>query len=660
MAGKKNISSGAEKAEKLALASNDDGAANEKKTTAKKSAKTVKSSKSKSPAKKSGVKSSVKTEKDVKTSEKSEKSVKSAKKEKGAKKAKKVRAKKPMSEKRAAKLKQREERKIERARISAERKQKRLERKLAHKEARLEKLAALKDKRAERREQRKERRDMIKSESKEARRERIAEEKEAKREAHKAKHEAYLAEKKAKREHALKVRAEKRAERNDKAKRRTPGFGGWLAAVISLGVTTLALGTVLTFGWLNMDDMQAEMATGYTQSLYELNSVVDNLDADLSRARVSSSTRDRVRVLSDIAIESQTAETILERFPVEIQMTEQLSSFINKMGDSAKQMLYTVANGGELTSSQIASLEYMYETNAKVKEELNTLVSTCDGKDLLNAMRGKKSNIGSGFETIQNNTFEEPAGIQDGPFSDSVKKTNAKALSGAEEITAQQAEKLAKQYFADYKVSGANCTGEATAEALTLYNVNLKTDDGEMFVQLSKLGGKVVSFDSFKDCSKNNFSVDRCIAIAEDFLTSIGYDGLKPVWTSENGTTCNLNFAPVQGGAVLYPDLVKVKVCEERGIVTGVEALSYVLNHGERKLSKPAISEAQAKASINGKMEISGSRTAVIPFDGGEVLCYEFIGTLGNNVYYVYVDAATGEEIEVLTVIGTAQGRALM
>lgn len=651
MAEKKNLSSGAEKAEKLALASNKDG--NAKSTKSKKSSgTTAKSVKSEKPQNSGGVKSK-KTE-----HKRAEKGKNTVKHEKSVKKSKK--AKKPVSEKRAMKIKQRAEKKEARAQLLADRKQARLERKLAHKEARLERLAALHDKREERKEKRKERRDIIKSESKEARRERIAEEKEAKREAHRAKHEAYLADKKAKREHRLKVRAEKRAERNDKAKRRTPGFGGWLAAVISLGVTTLALGTVLTFGWLTMDNMQADMATGYTHSLYELNSVIDNLDADLSRAKASSSASDRVRVLSDIAIESQTAETILERFPVDMQMTEQMSSFINKMGDSAKQMLYTVANGGELTSSQIASLNYMYETNAKLKEEINSLVSTCDGKDMLKALRGKSSSIGNGFTTIQNTTFEAPKGIQDGPFSDSVKKTNPKALKGAEEITAQEAEKLAKEYFTDYKVSAANCTGEATGEALTLYNVNLKTPDGEMFVQLSKLGGKVVAFDSYKDCSKNNFSVDRCIAIAEDFLASIGYNGLKPVWTSENGTTCNLNFAPVQGGAILYPDLVKVKVCEERGIVTGVEALSYVLNHSERNLAKPAISEAQAKAVINGNMEIESARTAVIPFDGGEVLCYEFTGTFDGNDYYVYVDAATGEEIEVLTVIGTAQGRALM
>lgn len=638
MATKKNVSSGAEKAEKLTR-KNSPSAVNEtetkKKTTGAKSASTKKSQ----------------TEGKVKP--KKEKPVKKEK----VKKAHKKSAKK-VSEKRLARKKAYEEKKLAKAKLRAEKKQARLEKKLEHKQKKAERVAAVKARKAELREKRRERKDMLKKESKEARRKRIAEERKAKREAVAAKRKAALAEKKAKREHRLKVRAQKQAERNEK--RHAPGFGGWLAAVISLGVTTLALGTVLTFGWFTMNDMQADMAGVHVQSLYELNSIVDNLDADLSRAKASSSASDRVRVLSEIAIESQTAETILERLPFDVEMTEQMASFINKMSDSAKGMLYTVANGGELSASQIKSLEYMYETNGKIKAELNELIANVNGKDLLSAMRGKGSVIGEGFTTIQNNTFEAPKGIQDGPFADSVKKSNPLALKGRKEISAPDAEKLAKQYFNDYNVTDARCTGEATADALSLYNVMISTDDGEMLVQLSKLGGKVVSFDSFKDCSQNNFSVDRCIAIAEDFLASIGYEGLKPVWTSENGTTCNLNFAPVQSGAILYPDLVKVKVCEERGIVTGVEALSYVLNHGERNIGGASISKAQAQSQINGGIDVTSSRLALIPFDGGEVLCYEFFGSMDNNEYYVYVDATTGEEIEVLTIIGTAQGKALM
>jgi spore germination protein len=181
-----------------------------------------------------------------------------------------------------------------------------------------------------------------------------------------------------------------------------------------------------------------------------------------------------------------------------------------------------------------------------------------------------------------------------------------------------------------------------------------------MVAQISKAGGKLVMFDSYKDCADKNFSVERCEQIALDFLAKLGYEDLKAVWTSENGTTCNLNFAPVSGGVVLYPDLIKVKVCEQRGLVTGLEAISYCLNHIERNIAKATLSQEEAQSVINGNINVKIARAALIPFDGEEVLTYEFYGELDGGEYYIYVDATTGEEIEVLTVIGTAQGRALM
>lgn len=649
MAEKKNISSGAAKAEKLAgkstpkniknteaeelknLSDNGDGA----ESNTAKGARTIKKTKSGNAGKKKTDGRSVK---------------KTDKRSSANRKTKK--AKKHISEKRAKKIKQREEKKLERKKLAAEKKQKRLERRLEHKEKRAERIALMKEKRAERKEARAERRDMIKHESREARRKRIAEEKQAKRQAAQARREKKLAEKKAKREHSLKVRAQKQADKRERrqGKDRAPGFGGWLAAVISLGVTTLALATIVTFGWINMDQMQADMAGGYTQSLYELNAIVDDLDADLARAKASSSAGDRVRVFTDIAVESENAELVLERFPLEIQSTERLSSFINDMGRDARSMLYTVAGGGELSARQTEALNYMYETNAKVKSELNKLIENTCGNDMLAAMRGKECNLSDSFTVIQNNVFGEEGRRERGRMPHS-----PAFLEGEEEITASEAESVAKQLFSGYDVSEARCTGEA-AGIIPLFNVNLTVPDGEMLVQISKAGGKVVSFDSFKDCADHNFSVDRCADIAEDFLAKVGYDGLKAVWASENGTTCNLHFAPVQGGAVIYSDLVKVKVCEERGIVTGMEASSYLLRHRDRDVESPSLSEEQARGSINGNIEVTSVRTAVIPYMGKDRLCYEFFGQMDGTGYYVYVDAQTGEELEVRTVIGTAQG----
>ena len=480
----------------------------------------------------------------------------------------------------------------------------------------------------------------------------------AKMEARIAERQKAAAEKQAIKERHRREKAEQRAEKRQK--RHTPGFGGWLAAVISLGATCLVLATIVTYGWINMSAMQTGMAGMYTQSLYELNAIVDNLDSNLSKARVSTSSADRTRVLTDIAIESEMAEVILERMPLDITLTEEMSGFINKMGDSAQNMLYTVAAGGELEEWQIKSLEYMYANNLKLKRALNEVVATADGKAMLESLKGKGSVLDGSFSDIQNNVIEEPKGIFDGPFSDSAEDTNMSFFEGLGEISQSEAEEIAKGIFADYKVTEARCTGEATKGKLSFYNISVATEDGEMLAQLSKKGGKLVMFDSYKECAEHNFSVDKCKDIATDFLKAAGYEDVKPVWVSENGTTCNINFCYVQDGVVVYPDMIKVKVCEERGLVTGAEAMTYVMNHSQRDIPAATVTEAQAQSAIDGRIEVTSSRLAIIPLNGEEILCHEFAGSFDGSDYFVYVDAQTGEEVQVLTVIGTAQGRAVL
>lgn len=607
MAEKRNISSGAEKTEKLA----------KKPSVKAEENKEIKSLASNADKQKSNKKGVKKTNKN-----------KNAKTQGARKKAEERKIK-------------REEQKIEKKRIAAQRKQKKLEKKLEKKEKLAMRKAELKEKKLAAKAEKQKRRDALKNESKQQRQKRIAQQKKAK-----------MEQKKHKRELAAQKRKQNQERRQNRSERknRSGGFGGWLAAVISLGVTTLALGTVLTFGWMNYGNMQASVAGTYTQSLYELNAVVDDLNTDLARALASSSTHDMVKVFSDVATESRNAEVILEKFPLEIQNVQGLTSFINEVGMHAKGMLYTVADGENLSSRQQKALEYMYETNAKVKEQLNQMVSNLSQNDIISIMRGEDCAIKEGFTKIQNGVFGE-----DINKLERMPKTPA-ILQSEDEITPTQAESIALSVFANYGASQANCVGEATG-ILPLYNVSVILPEGELLAQISKNGGKLVAFDSFKECNEDNFSVDLCVDIAQEFLKSVGYNDLTPVWASENGTTCNLHFATAQGEVIIYSDLVKVKVCEQRGIVTGIDASGYILRHKARQMPTAKISKAEAALTINKNIDVSSTRLVMIPYRGREVLCYEFFGEMNGVEYYIYVDAQTGEEVEVKTVIGTAQGK---
>ena len=133
------------------------------------------------------------------------------------------------------------------------------------------------------------------------------------------------AEKKQEKAAMEKAREEKRdekrarkAEKKDKEERgRTPGFGGWLAAVISLGIAVLALGAVVTIGYFDLTEAKAGLYNGYQSSVYELSELVENMDVNLSKARVATGNYEMRKVLTDILVESELAESCLQSFPVD-------------------------------------------------------------------------------------------------------------------------------------------------------------------------------------------------------------------------------------------------------------------------------------------------------------------------------------------------------
>ena len=70
----------------------------------------------------------------------------------------------------------------------------------------------------------------------------------------------------------------------------------------------------------------------------------------------------------------------------------------------------------------------------------------------------------------------------------------------------------------------------------------------------------------------------------------------------------------------------------------------------------PTLTAQQAEARASARLSRTGTRLCVIPYRESERLCYELSGTYGQNEYRVYIDAATGEELEVLLLLKTPEG----
>ena len=545
----------------------------------------------------------------------------------------------------------RAEKRLEAAQLKAERRE---NREKAKEEAKQARIAREQERRA--------RREEIKNETREQRGNRLARERAAKERAAAEDREnarAAALEKRRQKEEKRQARHERRGEKKKNRRDRAPGFGGWLAAVISLGVAVLALGAVVTVGYFDLTEAKAGLYNSYQSSVYELSELVENMDTNLSKARVASGNYEMQKLLTDVLVESELAESCIESFPVGAHETENLSAFVNRVGDYSRRLLNKLALGGEITAEEQDVIQYMYETTDKIKYALAGIIADGREKNIDDVL--KEGGFAERFSTLEHNTIETPKMIYDGPFASSAQDGGAAALEGLAEMKESEILDLARGVFAGYGAKDVVSAGKTERGGLASYGVEVRTDTGDRyFAQFTARGGRLLLLDSYKECKDRNFDANACIGIAEKFLASLGYEGLEPVWVSEAGVQCDINFAYVQNGVVCYNDLVKVKVCQERGAVTGLEARSYLANHTERDIPAPSVAQSVIERAAASRMEVNGVRLALIPVEGEETLAYEINGTHAGSEYYAYIDAKSGRMVELFTVVGSASGRALM
>lgn len=663
----KNVSSGAKKVERV----EQETAYEAENPNAKKPVK-----KTTSPKKTTDKKKSVKASAPKK--EISDKDAKKLKKQKKAEAKEKAAAEKRLqsAKKKAAK---KEEKLLKRAKL----KEKRLEKKTALKEKKLEKKAALKEKKAERirakqerkaalkekklsqRAEKNARREMLKNESKAEKQKRIAREKKERIALRRKKHEARDAarERKAAAREAARVRkAENRKhkrEQRTERKKHAPGFGGWLAAVISLGTTALALATVVTAGAVRMNEMDTEATNGYRSTLYEMVSVSEDMENSLTKLRVASGREEQRRLLTDLLVDSQLMESAIERVPVDAATGTDISSFVNRTGSYARRLLSQLSAGRTLTETELNTVNYLYEINSGLYAELNDIVLHMDDGALRDFLNGGKGEMQNRFSEAGQGTHKSPETAVDAPFSGEGNVGENQLVKKAE-ITVERAEQLVQEYFNGYHVASIRMTGEGAAHGAELYNFILTDEnDVEIFAQIAKNGGDLMFFDTYEECTQKNFDLETCDGLAREYLASIGIKNVEASFLSDAGMVADITYVGVQNGVRVYPESIRVRVCEEKGRVVGIDASGYLFNHTERDFEEPAIGEKEALNALGGNLTPYEINLSLVAVNGEEALAYEIACYDETDNFIVYVDAMTGEEIQMYVIRESEGGKFL-
>ena len=483
----------------------------------------------------------------------------------------------------------------------------------------------------------------------------------AERKARAEKRKAALEEKQRERAHKIanrrqakhKRKAKKQENKANRRENRAAGYGGWLAAVIALGAVTLGLGSVVTVGAIEMSKMNDGMLGGYQSVTYELAETMEYVDNDLDRVRISADSSQQSRLLTDVLVQSRLAEADLEKLPVAQEKDANVTAFINTLSREAERMLGKLHNGQALTEADYESLQKLYEKSHAVREQLDEYVATMECKDFSCYMKKGKGDLADALDRLEKTTLEENRidlqGDMDGAGTSQAKGKDAVKLGTA------KAEELCGGYFKDYGVQEFQCVGETTTRGGAAYNVQGYDDKGtQLFAEIDEHTGKLVRFDFYEDCVGETFDAENCTRIAEQFLSGLGYQDMTLVRAKRNGSVLDFTYAFEENGVVMYPDSVRVKVCQSRGVVSGMDASRYLRNHKTDRNTDAALTVSQAQARLKDGLQVDNARLVVTQTRRGERTAYEFVCSYMDERYIVYVDANAGNEIAILnlTTIG--------
>ena len=235
----------------------------------------------------------------------------------------------------------------------------------AREQARADKRVAAAQKRKEEKQAKARRKAERAEEKRRAAAERKAEERERARQRHAAAEERAA--------HKRAARAQRKTERSGQSGRRAPGFGGWLAAVVSLSVAVLALGAIVTVGYFDLSAAKGELASGYRASAYGFSEAVEELGSDLGKARIAGG-GELQRLLADVYAGSLAAEQCVGALPADAQQTAALSACINRTGGFAKQALAKLSEGGTLSAEDMRQLSALYEEIGTVRAAMPAVI----------------------------------------------------------------------------------------------------------------------------------------------------------------------------------------------------------------------------------------------------------------------------------------------
>jgi spore germination protein len=430
-------------------------------------------------------------------------------------------------------------------------------------------------------------------------------------------------------------------------------------------ITVLALGIAGTafWGYREHQDKNAVLLNAennYQRAFHDLSYQMDLLHDRLGATLAMNSRKSLSPALAEVWRISSQAHNDVGQLPLTLMPFNNTVEFLSKVGNFSYQTAIRDLDKEPLSNKEYNSLKSLYKQSGDIQNNLRNvqnkvLKNNLRWMDVETALASRKetanNTIVDGFKTVE----QTVSGYDETDFGPTFTNMQQNEVDynnlPGRIISKKDAVAVAKKYMGFTNKTKINVSENGKGSDYGFYSVTLKNPqtNAESSIDITKKGGFPIWFMNTRKINKQTISLNSASNHAAAFLKRAGFKGLDLSDSTQYDSIGVFNFVTKQNNVWIYPESIKVKVALDNGDIVGLSAEDYLQSHqANRVISTPKISMAQARTKLNPNLKVMQEQQAVILNKSNQdVLCYEFLGVIGEDTYQIFINADNGNEEEV-------------
>ncbi|MDN3016685.1 germination protein YpeB [Paenibacillus sp. BSR1-1] len=431
---------------------------------------------------------------------------------------------------------------------------------------------------------------------------------------------------------------------------------------ILIGVLAVGVAGTAYWGYQEHQEKNAILLNAennYQRAFHDLSYQMDLLHDKIGTTLAMNSRHSLSPSLTEVWRITSEAHSDVGQLPLTLLPFNKTEEFLANIGNFSYRTAVRDLDKEPLSDKEYENLKVLYKQSGDIQNELRNVQHMVLKNNLrwmdveLALASGKEqtdNTIIDGFKTVEktvtgfDETNQGPTTVNFQKKDENYKKIQGKTISRKEAVT------IAKKYMNFDGNAKVKVTENGKGSDYGFYSVSMKNPDSgqEASMDITKKAGHPIWFINNRDIKKQILSLNDATNKAQNFLKETGFKDLELFESTQYDNIGVFNFVTSINGIRIYPESVKVKVALDNGDIMGESAEDYLKSFQTRKIDKPAISLQQARSKVNPKLKVMEDRQAVILNDlNEEVTCYEFLGTIGNDTYRIFINAKDGKEEKV-------------